>query len=235
MGGAKKMKQVLQLGFIVLLLTGCSGRLSHISESVYGEQGIIKDHHYDYKKSHDVSELKIPKNLSSTHPDDYYQVPPISHGQLAKKTEGAISILPPGSNLTKKKSYQQQKKAIQENATEQPSELVNYARSDQYKLLLTYAQPRAQAWLDVQQALHNSGYKILDTQEDKHAMFVLHAPDQLGNVMTAHMKRYQIRVLDGGKISFIVVIAEGKQSPNYLVSKGILRDIRKQLLKPSSI
>jgi len=216
----------LTIGLMIVALTACSN-VSKITETVYGEEGLIKDHSHDYKRSYSVPALKIPRNLQAAHIDDYYQVPAVMHGQHVKDTP-PVSTLPPGSSMAKHESKQQ--KAAQKHAIENQTQVISYATSDQYKLLLTYATPLSQAWLDVRQALHNGGYKVMDEKEDSHTLYILHAPGQVSNIMTGHMKRYQVRVMDGGMVSFIVVAAENGHQADYRVVKGVLKDIRNHVL-----
>ena len=225
----KYLLRFIFIGFVISTLTACSN-VSRITETIYGEKGLIKDHGHDYKKSYSVPALKIPKNLRATHIDDYYQVPAVQHGQHINN-KVPVSTLPPGSSVAKK----EYKKQIHEHTTEGQHQIVSYASSDQYKLLLTYATPLSHAWQDVRQALHNGGYKVMDEKENSHTFYILHAPGQVSNIMSGHMKRYQVRVLDGGRISFIVVTNEGGTHADYMVVKGVLKDIRNYILMLSGV
>ena len=221
-------KTLLLISLVILaFIGGCGGPMNRISDTVYGEQGLIKDHSKDYKKSHSVPALKIPKTLQTEHMDDYYQVPAIS---TKGQTRTHISTEPPGSLAAKKATKHKLEEQKQHTQIEKDSQTIAYASSDQYKTLLTYAQPQIQAWQDVQQALRNSGYKVMKEDERTGIITILHTPQQVINVMGAQMKRYQVRVMSGGQISFIAVTDEAGHQSDYRVVKGVLKSIRSHLI-----
>lgn len=197
-------RNVLLIGFISLLLNGCS--------HLYGGEGLIHDPDEEYYKDEAPPPLVIPHGVQAAEIGDDYVIPEINS---TKKSKAAL--VPPGSLA--------EQVALGNTTTKQ----IKKARDDKKATLLVVDTDMNETWNKLKYVMPKMDYQIAIANSDTRIIYFMDKTTTRGKVTLATpIYQAHLHLSEAGETEIYLTDNDGKKLPA-TISKPILSELEKGL------